>query len=154
MYPTILAIHSLVRWFVLMSLLFIIYRAYTGWSLRKSFSKFDDRVRRITVSIVNIQVVVGLYLYFISPITDYFSHNYKIAVKVGEMRFFGLEHVLLMIIALTIISIGSVKIKNKSKDTEKFKTMAIWFTIGLLAILTSIPWPFSPLASRPYIRPF
>ena len=60
----------------------------------------------------------------------------------------------MMLIGIIITSIGSVKVKNKSKDNEKFRTMGIWFAIGLLVILISIPWSFSPLASRPYFRTF
>jgi hypothetical protein len=59
-----------------------------------------------------------------------------------------------MIIAIIIITIGSAKAKRKQAENEKFKTMAIWFTIGLLVILANIPWPFSPLTSRPYFRHF
>ena len=154
MYIILLAIHSVVRWLVLVSLLFAIYRAYTGWFSDKSFSKFDGTVRLITATITHIQLGVGLCLYFISPIIHYFWHNYKDAVKVGEIRFFGMEHSLMMLMGIIIVTIGSVKVKHKSKDKEKFRTMAIWFTIGLLVILISIPWPFSPFASRPYFRTF
>ena len=154
MYITLLVIHSLVRWLVLTSLLFAIYRAYNGWFSSKSFSKFDNTARLIAATVAHIQLGVGLCLYFISPIIDYFLHNYEEAVKVGEIRFFGMEHSLMMLISIIIITIGSVKVKNKSKDDEKFRIIAIWFTIGLLVILISIPWPFSPLASRPYLRTF
>jgi len=65
-----------------------------------------------------------------------------------------MEHSVMMILAITIITLGSAKTKRKQSDKEKFKTMAIWFTIALLIILTSIPWKFSPLASRPYFRTF
>ena len=103
----------------------------------------------------NIQVSLGLglVLYAISPITNYFSHNYQVAVNVGQMRFFGKEHVSMMIFAVILISVGSIKVKNISHDKEKFKTMAIWFTLGLLLILIAIPWPFSPAAQRPFFRP-
>jgi uncharacterized membrane protein len=60
----------------------------------------------------------------------------------------------MMITAIIIITIGSAKTKRRQTDNEKFKTMAIWFTIGLLIILTSVPWAFWPLVSRPYFRPF
>jgi len=60
----------------------------------------------------------------------------------------------MMITAIVIISIGSAKAKRKHTDNEKFKTIAIWFTIGLLIILASVPWAFLPFASRPYFRPF
>ncbi|MEJ7740420.1 MAG: hypothetical protein WKF97_23625 [Chitinophagaceae bacterium] len=65
-----------------------------------------------------------------------------------------MEHITMMLTAIIVITIGSAKTKRKSTDQEKFKTMATWFTIGLLIILTSIPWPFSPLTSRPFFRPF
>jgi cytochrome bd-type quinol oxidase subunit 2 len=154
MYTTLLAIHSLVRWLVLPSLLFAIYRAFRGWSSGKSFTTVDETVRLTTVTITNIQVSLGLVLYAISPITAYFSHHFQVAVHVGVMRFFGLEHAFMMIMATLLISTGSVKVKNKSTDREKFRTMTIWFTLGLLVILIAIPWPFSPLAKRPFFRLF
>jgi len=60
----------------------------------------------------------------------------------------------MMMIAITIISIGSVIVRNKILGIEKFRTMAIWITIALIVIQISIPWPFLPLASRPYFRTF
>lgn len=154
MYPIILALHSLTRWFVLLSLLFAIYRAYYGWFTKKSFSPFDNAVRHWTATIAHIQLMLGLWLYSISPIVNYFLHNYKDAVTQRQIRFFGMEHSTMMILAIVVITIGSAKAKRKPTDHEKFKTMAIWFTIGLLIILSSIPWSFSPLISRPNFRPF
>lgn len=154
MYSALLPLHSLFRWFVLASLLFAIFRAYKGWLSKKTFSKFDNSVRHWTATIAHIQFIVGLLLYFASPIIDYFLHNYKEAVHLREIRFFGMEHSLMMMTAIVVITIGSVKAKRKPTDTEKFKTMAIWFSVGLLIILTSIPWSFSPLVSRPNFRVF
>ncbi|MFT3948927.1 MAG: hypothetical protein QM763_18325 [Agriterribacter sp.] len=154
MYSTLLSLHSLVRWLVLASLLFAIFRAYNGWLSKKVFSKFDNSVRHWTATIAHIQIAIGLLLYFVSPIIDYFLHNYNEAVHQREIRFFGMEHSLMMLTAIVIITIGSAKAKRKPTDTEKFKTMAIWFSIALLIILAMIPWTFSPLASRPYYRPF
>jgi hypothetical protein len=59
-----------------------------------------------------------------------------------------------MLTAIILITIGSAKAKRKTTDQEKFKTMAIWLTIALLLILSSIPWSFSPLISRPMFRAF
>lgn len=154
MYSTLLSLHSLVRWLVLTSLLFAIFRAYKGWFSQKEFSRFDNSVRHWTATIAHVQLILGLLLYFLSPIIDYFLHNFKEAVHLREIRFFGMEHSLMMLTAIIVITIGSAKAKRKPTDAEKFKTMAIWFSIGLLIILTSIPWPFSPLTSRPYYRTF
>jgi hypothetical protein len=154
MYAFILALHSLIRWFVLASLLFALYRAYAGWLGNKVYSKFDDRVRVIIATIAHIQLTVGFWLYFISPIANYFISHFKEAVHERQIRFFGMEHVTMMLIGITLITIASAKAKRKTIDQDKFKTMAIWLTIALLAILSSIPWSFSPLISRPLFRPF
>lgn len=154
MYPILLALHSLVRWFVLGGLLFAIIWAYRGWLSNKTYTQFDERVRWITATIAHIQLIIGVWLYFISPIVNYFLNNFNEAVGQRQIRFFGMEHATMMLTAIIIITIGSAKAKRKITDTEKFKTMAIWFTIGLLIILTSVPWSFSPLVSRPNFRPF
>jgi hypothetical protein len=154
MYAFILALHSLIRWFVLASLLFALYRTYAGWLGNKVYSKFDDRVRVITATIAHIQLTVGLWLYFISPIANYFISHFKEAVHERQIRFFGMEHITMMLIGITLITIASAKAKRKTTDHEEFKTMAIWLTIALLVILSSIPWSFSPLISRPLFRAF
>lgn len=154
MYAFILALHSLIRWFVLAGLVFALYRAYTGWLGNKPFSKFDNRVRVITATIAHVQLTVGLWLYFISPVVNYFLHHFKEAVHNRQIRFFGMEHITMMLIGITLITIASAKAKRKTTDQEKFKTMAIWLTVALLVILSSIPWSFSPLTSRPLFRAF
>jgi len=154
MYAFILALHSLIRWFVLASLLFALYRAYAGWLGNKVYSKFDDRVQVITATIAHIQLTVGLWLYFISPIANYFISHFKEVVHERQIRFFGMEHVTMMLIGITLITIASAKAKRKTTDQEKFKTIAIWLTIALLVILSSVPWSFSPLISRPLFRAF
>lgn len=154
MFLTLLAFHSLIRWLVLLSLLFAVFRSWQGWRSKRAFSPFDNSVRHWTATIAHIQLVLGVWLYFMSPIVDYFLHNFSDAVHQRELRFFGMEHSLMMITAIAVITTGSAKAKRKQDDNEKFKTMAIWFSIGLFIILISIPWAFSPFTSRPYFRPF
>lgn len=154
MYYVLLILHSLVRWLVLGSLLFAIYRAYRGWLLTKQYTLFDSRVRILATTIAHIQLVIGLWLYFISPVVSYFLHHLGTAIRMREIRFFGMEHITMMLIAIVVITIGSARAKRKATDQDKFRTMAIWFTIGLLLILSSIPWSFSPLIHRPLFRWF
>lgn len=154
MYPVLLASHSLVRWLVLVSLLYAIIRAYQGWRSKGKFTAMDNSVRHWTATIVHIQFLLGVGLYFISPIVDYFLHHFQDALHQREIRFFGMEHSVMMFLAVAVISIGSGKAKREIKDAGKFKIMAIWFAVGLLIILSSVPWPFSPFTSRPYFRPF
>lgn len=154
MYAIILALHSLIRWLVLASLIFALYRAYRGWLSNKSYTKTDHYAMVAATTSAHVQLVLGIWLYFISPIVSYFLQNFSTAVHERGTRFFGMEHVTVMLIAITLITIGSAKAKRKQTDKEKFRTMAIWFSIGLLLILSSIPWSFSPLVSRPNFRPF
>ena len=154
MYSVLLAIHSLIRWLVLISLLYSIIIAYRGWLSGKPFANADNVTRIITTTIAHIQLVIGVWLYFISPVVHYFWDNFGKAVHERQIRFFGMEHVTMMIIAITVLTIGSAKSKQKTADHKKFKTIAIWFTIALLIIFSSIPWSFSPLISRPNFRPF
>ncbi|MGV3508485.1 MAG: hypothetical protein ACO1N7_04285 [Sphingobacteriaceae bacterium] len=154
MYITLLAFHSLIRWLVLASLLFSIYRAYTGWLHNKPFTSIDNKIRTGTVTIAHIQLVVGLGLYIISPIVAYFFAGFPEVIHQREIRFFGMEHSTMMLSAMVLITIGSAKAKRKTTDEEKFKTLAIWFSTALFIIFTSIPWAFSPFTTRPYFRPF
>ena len=154
MYSFLLALHSLVRWLVLVSLLYSIFIAYRGWLLKKPYTKADGLTRSITTTIAHTQLVIGVWLYCISPVVSYFLHNFGKAVHERQIRFFGMEHISMMAIAITVLTVGSAKVKRKPTDQQKFKTIAVWFTVALLIILTSIPWSFSPLTARPNFRPF
>jgi hypothetical protein len=73
---------------------------------------------------------------------------------VSEQTFFRFVHISLMLTSVVLITIGSAKAKRIETSRLKYKTMLIWFSIALLIILVAIPWPFSPLANRPYFRTF
>lgn len=152
MYQTLTFYHNFTRWLVLASLLFAIYRAIKGYYSKTAFSKTDNAIRHWTATILHIQLLIGMILYFQSPVINYFWANYQEAVKKIDISFFGIIHLSLMLIAVILITIGSALTKRKEVDREKFKTMLIWFSIGLLIIFIAIPWPFSPLANRPYFR--
>lgn len=153
-YYLLLVFHSCFRWLVLVSILLSLYRSYTGWSQKKSFTHADNTIRHITATIAHVQLLIGLSLYFVSPIISYFLHNFGTAVHDRQLRFFGMEHSLMMLVGITVLTIGSAKAKRRSTDLAKHRTVAIWYTIALLVILSSIPWAFSPLVSRPWLRWF
>jgi predicted transporter len=154
MYAILLTLHSLIRWLVLISLVIASVYTYKSWKSGKVYTKKDDALRHWTATFAHIQMTIGLVLYFQSPLTAYFRSNFAEAIHNRELRFFGMEHSLMMLIAVVLVSIGSSLSKRKQDDREKFKTMAVWFTISLVIILLNIPWQFSPLVSRPYYRVF
>jgi hypothetical protein len=154
MYASLLVFHSLLRWLVLGSLLFAIFRAFRGWYGNHPFKLLDDRARHITATIAHLQLILGIWLYSISPITAYFLENFKEAVHERNIRFFGMEHSIMMLLAITLLTIGSMQVKREAANQRKFKKMAICYTIALLMILSSVPWAFSSFVARPYFRTF
>ncbi|WP_426478605.1 hypothetical protein ACP3T3_03830 [Chryseobacterium sp. CBSDS_008] len=152
MYQTLTFLHSLTRWLVLISLIYAIYRSFKGYFSNKKFTGTDNAVRHWTATIAHIQLIIGMTFYFKSPVIQYFWKNFNEAKASFEHVFFSLIHISLMITAIILITIGSALAKRKPSDKEKFKTMAIWFSIALIIILIVIPWPFSPFANRPYFR--
>jgi uncharacterized membrane protein YozB (DUF420 family) len=145
--------HSLLRWLVLISLLYAIYRAYTGYTSNRAFTPVDDAVRHWTATIAHMQLLMGILVYSQSAIIKYFWGNFREAIHQQEIAFFGLIHLIMMVTAIVILTIGSALAKRKETDKEKFRTMLIWFIIALIIIFIAIPWPFSPLANRTYFRP-
>ncbi|WP_312390123.1 hypothetical protein [Chryseobacterium sp.] len=152
MYQTLTFLHSTFRWLVLLSLLYAIFIAYKGYFSNKEFSKTDNTVRHWTATIAHVQLILGIIFYSQSPIIKYFWKNFSDAKQSLDLLFFGLIHISLMLLAIVLITIGSAVSKRKPTDKEKFKTMLIYFFIALLIIFIAIPWPFSPLANRPYFR--
>ena len=154
MYNVLLTSHSIFRWLVLFSLVMAIIVGFSGWMKKRKFNPTDNRIRHWTATIAHIQFLMGIILYSISPIIRYFFENFGEAVKLREIRFFGMEHSLMMFIAVAVISYGSSAAKRKETDKAKFKTMTIGFLVGLIIILVNIPWGFAFFVSRPYFRFF
>jgi uncharacterized membrane protein len=152
MYQALLFSHSIIRWLVLASLLLAIYKSYKGFVSKSAFTKADNSIRHWTATIAHIQLVVGIILYTQSPVVKYFWANRTEATHHIDILFFGLLHMLLMLTAIVCITIGSSLAKRKQQDSAKYKTMLLWFSAALLIIFVAIPWPFSPLANRPYFR--
>lgn len=152
MFETLTFYHSTIRWLVLASLVYSIYRAYKGYFSNAPFSKTDNYVRHWTATIAHIQLIFGIVIYTQSPIIKFFWNNFDEAITNLDLAFFGLLHIILMLTAIVMITVGSALSKRRTTDREKFKTILFWFSVSLIIILIAIPWPFSPFANRPYFR--
>lgn len=152
MYSTLIFFHSIFRWIVLVILIFSIYRSYRGYVSESSFTKTDNALRHWTATLFHVQLIIGMILYFQSPIVKYFRENFQEAIKNADVLFFGIIHISLMVMAIILVTIGSAWSKRRLTDKEKFKTMLTWFSLVLLIIIIAIPWPFSPFANRPFFR--
>ena len=107
MYQSLLYYHSIIRWFVLASLIISIFKAYRGYFQNLKFSKLDNLIRHWTATIAHLQLVIGLILYSQSPIIKYFWKNLDEAVNNLEALFYSLLHMILMLSAIVLITIGS-----------------------------------------------
>lgn len=152
MFQTLTFYHSFMRWLVLISLINALYFAYKGYRNQSQFSKAHNAIRHITATIAHIQLILGILIYTQSPIIKYFRQNFNEAIQHPDITFFALIHMLLMLTAIALITIGSAIAKRKTLDQHKFKTILLWYSLALLLIIIAIPWPFSPLANRPYFR--
>ena len=154
MHSTLLLLHSLARWLALVFILYAIYRAFIGYTKNNAFTKTDNAIRHWTATVAHIQLMIGIILYTKSPIAKSYWSSSKAAIQDFDITFFGLIHISLMLISIVFLTVGSAMAKRKQTDKEKFKTMLIWFTLALIIIFIAIPWPFSPLSNRPYLRLF
>lgn len=148
MNPTFIFLHSLFRWLVLASLLVAIGRALAGLRTGKTFSQTDNFIRHSTATIAHLQLVLGIYIYTQSPVVKFFFTG---STGYNDSVFFALIHISLMLAAIIMITIGSATAKRTETDKDKFSTMLFWFLLAFIIIIIAIPWPFSPLAKRPYL---
>ena len=130
--------HSGFRWLLLLFLLIIIVNALVKWMKRSVFNKTDQRMNVIVMSLAHLQLIIGLILYFISPKVIFEVASFKEPFY----RFFLIEHLVLMIISIALITIGSVSAKRAETSVLKFKRTFFFQLIALVLILFAIPWPF------------
>lgn len=154
MYPHLLATHNLLRWVFLVFILISLIQSYSGWFGNKPYTKAANTFKTLTVSTVHLQLIIGLILYFVSPLVAGFLDDMGGSMKNKDLRFYGMEHGIMMLLAVVFVTIGSAKSKRQLNDTAKYKTIAIWFTIALLLILVAAPSEFSPMNARPNFRGF
>lgn len=133
-------IHSYWAYLVLALLIFAVFNAITALSKKKEFTDTDLRIGLFTLIVTHIQFLIGLGWYFSSP--WYKSLKVDAAVVMGDKtaRLLAVEHPLIMILAITFITIGWMTHKKKNTSHGKFKTFAIFYGLGLLLMLSRIPW--------------
>jgi hypothetical protein len=152
LYSIALQAHNALRWVVLISLLGTLVSAYSGLLSRRPYTKTDQTWRVVATSVVHTQLLIGFYLYAVSPIIRYYWAEKPGFGTASEFPFFALIHLVFMLVAVVLMTVGSSKAKRQTVARQQFQTTATYFTVGLLLILLAIPWPFSPLAARPWLR--
>lgn len=128
-------LHSYWAYIVLAILIFTVINAIIGLTQKKEFTHKDFRLGLFSLITVHLQLVIGFLVYFIGGYQNGLSE-----MKDSAVRLLSLEHPLMMLIAITLITIGWSKHKKQVKSESKFKTFAIFYGIALVVILSRIPW--------------
>lgn len=139
MYNALVHAHSGLRWIALGLLLYAIFNAAKSQTSGR-YEKKDKMINLFAMVFLHIQLLIGLGLYFIN---DMSKVSYVEGwIKNPMLRFFGLEHIVGMLLAITLVTIGRKKAEKLTGTRDKHRKIMVFYTIGLILILASIPWPF------------
>jgi len=145
MYTGLLHTHSLLRWVFLLLLITVIVKAWGGMKSKRAFTAGDKKLVLMTVITAHVQLLIGVMLYMSSPIVKTALNDMGAAMKDSLLRFWAVEHISAMVLAIILITIGHASAKRADNDAAKFKKLFIFFLIGLVIILATVPWPFQQM---------
>ena len=142
MYPFLLALHNWSRWLVLLLAVVALYKSFTGWQNNRVYTKGDSAVYASFTGFMLLQLLIGLLLYFVySPVgLQAFQRLGGAVMKDPVGRFWGVEHITVMILAVGAAQVGRSLSKKQPTDLLKHKKAFTWFAIALVLVLLMIPW--------------
>ena len=134
-------IHSGWAYVTLLILIFAVYNVVSGLVSKRDFKDRDLRISLFTLIIAHFQLIIGILAYFFSAQFQFLrDKGMGEAMQQSEIRYFIIEHPLMMILAIVLITMGFSKHKRKTTSPEKFKVLAIYYGVALLFVLIRIPW--------------
>jgi hypothetical protein len=149
MYPVVLGLHNLIRWVVLLAGAWAVFVAWRGWLGRGPWTDRETRAMKLFVGTLDLQFAVGLLLYAVfSPLTRAAFSDFGAAMRDASVRYFVVEHVVIMIAAIAVAHVGAARVKKASTDPERFQRASIWLGIALAAVAGFVPW------ARPLVPSF
>ena len=140
LYTGLLHTHSILRWALLIFIIGALVLSILGMAQKKPFGKTNGNLTKLSLIFSHVQLLIGLVLYFISPIVKTALNDMGAAMKNPDLRYWAVEHISVMIIGIALITIGHIKAKKAASDAAKHKNVVIFFSIGLILILSRIPW--------------
>lgn len=138
MYDILNNLHSWNRYILLLALIFVLFRAYSGWLGKKQYGKADNAASAAALGLTHLQLLLGLLLYVTSPRTNEAFADMGAAMKNPWLRYFAVEHMMVMLIAVAAIQVGRTLSKKATNDEQKFKKLAIWTSVGVGLIILSL----------------
>jgi hypothetical protein len=145
MYTILLAIHSYLRWIVLAAAVIAVVRAASGASRRRGWEPGDEAASRWFVIGLDTQALLGIIIYlFLSPFTMSGWSDMGDTMRNAPLRFIVVEHQVGMFIALALAHIGRSRARKAADAARRHRTTLVFYSLALVAMLLSIPWPFMP----------
>jgi hypothetical protein len=153
MQTTLLVVHNVLRWAVLLFGLLTVINALTGFVKKRPFTESDNKSGLFFMISCDIQLLVGLLLYFNNGWFDKLKNlgNY---MKDPYSRFFTMEHMSMMVLAWILVHVGRAIVKKAATHTAKHKRMLLLYGTAFLLIIISIPWPIREAIAKPLLRWF
>jgi len=145
MYPGLFHTHSLLRYFILIALIVVIVKALLGLVNKQPYTKLDNKLGLYLFIFTHMQLLIGLILYFVSPFVKFGSET----MSDKTTRYWTVEHLTAMIIAIVLITVARISLKRMTADEAKHKRTLIYNTLALLIILGTIMMSGRGLFSLP-----
>jgi hypothetical protein len=145
MYNLLLIAHNGLRWLFLAAALYAIFRSVKGLMGNGDYTPADNKAASFVIIFAHTQLLSGLILWFVSPTVQTAITDMGAAMKDKLLRLALLEHPLTNIISIVIIQIGRIQSKKAYENAVKHKRILMFYGIGLILILSRIPWANSPL---------
>ncbi|MBA09823.1 MAG: hypothetical protein P8P73_07545 [Flavobacteriaceae bacterium] len=144
MYSIVKMLHSYWAYLILIMLIVVMINAVIGLTSKKEYLAKDFRMALFGLIISHIQLLLGLVLYFISPFFDMWNTMGGGVMKDATMRLYLVEHPITNILAIILITIGYSKHKKMEASKSKYKTILLFYGLGLVLLLSRIPWNVWP----------
>lgn len=134
MYEALLYSHSYIRYAVLILLIVVVITSFVGWLGKKHYTGTDNKLSLSLFIATHLQLTLGLVLYFLSDAVQFNSST----MENDGLRYWTVEHLLLMLVAITLITIARISAKKMPSSGAKHKRLFIFNLIALLLILVGI----------------
>lgn len=136
MYSTLFGLHSGLRYIVLLLLAVALLLALIGLFGKKPYSETNRKVNLFAMIFTHTQFLVGLILYFFSPLVNY--SNMAEAMKDTTTRYWTVEHSVMMLFSIVLITIGHSRSKKAKDAVNKHRSIALYYGLAVLVILVAI----------------
>lgn len=145
MYSFLLAAHSWLRYAVLLMVLLALLRSAAGLLRGRAWGGIDEGLGRWLIRVWDLQFLLGLVLYFLSPITQFALANFGEALGDRQLRVVTVEHPLLMLLATAALHVGWVRARNSAGDRGRLLRWLLFVTAAAVLTVIAIPWEGRPL---------